>query len=760
MTTTEQKQKQEMVLPSFFYAIASSESRQLISLDELQRIITLDAMTQARTEDYRKNMRISSELAHQTKVMMPGITTSVLMDGRGKELRNVVKTTQMIAVDIDKIPAEKMKEVVQKADADPHTMMRFITVSQRGLRIISRYLPIDDDEVTALELFDVIIRKAMSYYSKLLGVPADEQCVDITRMCGLAHDPTAYFHWDAEPFGLDTHDLKALYTKKANEAKYAKRASKRKRNSQKMVALGKGVPSMDEAAQHILNLLDTWGYKFESGAHNEYVLHFGKVCVRYGIDKEEAMTYAKSNFSSDYPDADSVMKSCYKHTEKLGTWHFYRKGEGFSGKPTVKVIKQWLSMRYEFHHNEVTGFHEVLSRDIINGKYHKWTRIDDNIENTIWTQMDEMGLEVSAIKLHAIINSDFSEPWDPFDEYLRSLPKWDGKTDYIDELANRVTINYCPGYHHSQEEFRYFFKKWLVSMVVAWVSPRVVSQTILIFIGRGGINKTTFFYYILPPCLRQYFINESTANYTDKDFMEAFSSKALICLDELESTFGKGLSALKSNVTKLVFSIRRPYDKYRSELLHRGALCGTSNSIQIITDEENRRYSPWFVDNIESPRETPHRLPARLCPGCSSGTRGNQSGEEPGRGMGILAHHRRHRRDEGAQRHVHGFQLHGRPDTALLQGAEIRHRPSICKVPLFIGNHGAHRRKSRPEPQHESPESERRDAATGIQEGTPRQRQRMARDREESGRNQHRGDLQSKRMRRNVPETVQSRSYG
>lgn len=68
---------------------------------------------------------------------------------------------------------------------------------------------------------------------------------------------------------------------------------------------------------------------------------------------------------------------------------------------------------------------------------------------------------------------------------------------------------------------------------------------------------------------------------------------------------GKGLSALKSNVTKLVFSIRRPYDKYRSELLHRGALCGTSNSIQIITDEENRRYSPWFVDNIESPRETP-----------------------------------------------------------------------------------------------------------------------------------------------------------
>ena len=67
MTITEQKQKQEMVLPSFFYAIASSESRQLISLDELQRIITLDAMTQARTEDYRKNMRISSCLLYTSR---------------------------------------------------------------------------------------------------------------------------------------------------------------------------------------------------------------------------------------------------------------------------------------------------------------------------------------------------------------------------------------------------------------------------------------------------------------------------------------------------------------------------------------------------------------------------------------------------------------------------------------------------------------------------------------------------------------------
>ncbi|MGO5246897.1 VapE domain-containing protein, partial [Prevotella sp. LCP21S3_D2] len=131
-------------------------------------------------------------------------------------------------------------------------------------------------------------------------------------------------------------------------------------------------------------------------------------------------------------------------------------------------------------------------------------------------------------------NSDFSEPFDPLDDYLRSLPKWKKgeDPDYIDQLADRIEVENLPDYEHTQSLFRYFFKKWLVAMVVAWVTLKVVNQMILIFVGKGGIFKTTFFHMLLPPQLRQYFLNDSTGAYTDKDFMEAFSSKALLCLDE------------------------------------------------------------------------------------------------------------------------------------------------------------------------------------------------------------------------------------
>lgn len=456
-----------------------------------------------------------------------------------------------------------------------------------------------------MELFDVVVRKAMDYFSILLGVPADEKCCDITRMCGLAHDPTAYFCWNSKPFELESKDIKRLYFKKSMAEKYERRSSRRRKPSQKMVSLAKHIPTIDEAAPAIEKLLETWGKAFEPSRHNDYVYNFGLTCLKYDIDQKEATDYADQHFSAQYPKTVSVMNQAYKHQEQRGTWQFMRKGESYGKKPSMKMLKQWLSMRYEFHRNEVTGYYEVCSRDVLKGKFHHWTRMDDNIENSLWIEMEEDGLQTQQPRLHSLINSDFSEKYNPLLDYLTALPAWDGKTDYIQMLADRIHIANTDGAHHTQEDFRYFFKKWFVAMVVTWVTDTVVGQTILIFVGKGGLFKTTFFDKLLPKILHDYFINESTASYTDKDFMEAMASKALMCLDEFETAFGKNLSAFKSCVTKLFFSIRRPYDKYRTELPHRAAMCGTSNSVQIISEEENRRYSPWLIESIDSPIDHP-----------------------------------------------------------------------------------------------------------------------------------------------------------
>ena len=211
--------------------------------------------------------------------------------------------------------------------------------------------------MTILELFDLMIHKAMDYYTQLLGVKPDKACTDITRCAGLAYDPNAIFHPDAHGFFLESADYKKLYTKKANEAKYSKRNTHRKPKASATADSNNGnpkAPTIDEALPHILSLLEQWGYKFEPGSHNDFVLNFGKLCNLYGIDRDAALQHADMEYGSLYKDTHKVMEWCYSKTDKFGSWRFYRDGEKESHRPSINGIQQWLTTRYEFHHNMVT----------------------------------------------------------------------------------------------------------------------------------------------------------------------------------------------------------------------------------------------------------------------------------------------------------------------------------------------------------------------------------------------------------------------
>lgn len=607
MKESESQNLSEIVMPSLFKSLKAKTSSPLLSWTELARYITCDSSLKGLTDSYRQRLTISKDFANQVKWMSPAISIAVQFKSNGRMLEDVSKETGYLMLDIDELSPEQVEEKFSKAIKAAYTQVCYRTISGHGLRIFMKYERPKNCELSMVDLYNVMLHKAIVFYELSLDVKVDRQCSDFTRLSGLAHDPKAYFNWTSIPLTLSEEDMldAEKHAKKPRSRKLGTRKSPSGSSKQKKQAIPEGVPTLQEAETHILQLLDSWGCAFESGNHNRYMVEFANACLKYGIAYDEICQYANEHFCQDYPEALSVVKSCYKHTERMGIWHFYREGETMPYHPTVKRIKQWLSCHYEFQRNLVTGGYEVKSRQIENAKFLKWKELDEDDFHSIWAAMDEAGIHISVKKLSDIVQSDFSARFDPFKSYLESLSPWDGETDYIAELANRVTIEDRPGYHHTQAKFVYYFRKWFVGMVVGWIQPQVVNQTVLIFVGKGGIYKTSFFAHLLPPILRQYFLNESTYNYTDKDTQESYSSKALICIDEYEAAYGKNSSALKSNVTKQRFSIRRPYDKFRSELVHRSALSATSNSIQIIADEENRRFSPWIVTKIISPIEHP-----------------------------------------------------------------------------------------------------------------------------------------------------------
>lgn len=311
-------------------------------------------------------------------------------------------------------------------------------------------------------------------------------------------------------------------------------------------------------------------------------------------------------YGSQYDGIKSIVDWMYKHPANFGCWHLYAPGERYKRTPDVKDVRQWLSTRLELRRNTITDKTEMRGLDIQNTSYFRWTIVDDPIENSIFSWMDLDGLKIPINLLDIVLNSDFVRRYNPLTEFLESLPEWkEGDPDYIGELSRRMVVKNYPTHFHTQQEFTEMFRKWIVGMVACWVSPRVVNEMVLILVGKGGLYKTSFFQYLLPPELRQYYTNDSTADYNNKDFLELCASKALICLDEFETPMGKNLSAFKSIVTKPTITLRRPYARYSSQLLHNASLCGTSNNIHIISEQETRRYLVWEVERIQSPRETP-----------------------------------------------------------------------------------------------------------------------------------------------------------
>lgn len=273
---------------------------------------------------------------------------------------------------------------------------------------------------------------------------------------------------------------------------------------------------------------------------------------------------------------------------------------------STKNVMQWLETNYDFRHNTITNKLQLRGHYVGKTKYYRWTDVEDSIMNSIFLRMEKDGIRTSTKRLNIIVNSEFSVDYNPMEDYLKDLPPWhEGDPDYIAELARKVTVMDCPDNYHTEEEFVEIFKKWFVGMIVEWTTSHTANQAILIFVGKGGIFKTTFFERLLPPSLREYFANDSAGDYKSKEFLELIASKGLVLLDEFGVPHGKNLNSLKSSITKMAVTYRIPYHMYSCQLKRNASFCATSNNVHIIPEDESRRYMTWHIQKIENPYTHP-----------------------------------------------------------------------------------------------------------------------------------------------------------
>ena len=298
---------------------------------------------------------------------------------------------------------------------------------------------------------------------------------------------------------------------------------------------------------------------------------------------------------------------------------------------TVEDIQNFLMDRIYLRHNVVTGRVEGLdptrtqtptpfpsrtggaieySQEIEvtglpsrSGGAGGWVPLSDRIVNSLWAEMSAGEKQVRVQDMYRVIESDFVPEFHPFQYYLEHLPPWDGQSDYILEMSVSVNVR---GDVQEQLLFAGYLKKWLVGMVAGWIDPQVVNNVILVLIGEQGSYKTTWFNYLLPPELRQYFYTKTNSNKMGRDDLLTLAQYGLVCCEELDTMRPSELNQLKAAVTMPSIDERAAYAHYHEHRKHIASFCGTGNNVQFLTDPTgNRRWLPFEVVSIESPREHP-----------------------------------------------------------------------------------------------------------------------------------------------------------
>ena len=288
---------------------------------------------------------------------------------------------------------------------------------------------------------------------------------------------------------------------------------------------------------------------------------------------------------------------------------------------TVEDIQNFLMDRILLRHNVITGRVEVPTPDPSrtggeieslqgtvrtglpsrSGGAWGWVPISDRIVNSLWSELSATKV-VRAQDIYRVIESDFVPDYHPFRFYLDNLPPWDG-LNYIMELSVSVSVR---GEVQEQMLFAQYLKKWLVGMVAGWIDPQVVNNVILVLIGEQGSYKTTWFNHLLPPELRQYFYTKTNSNKMGRDDLLTLAQYGLVCCEELDTMRPSELNQLKAAVTMPSIDERAAYAHYHEHRKHIASFCGTGNNVQFLSDPTgNRRWLPFEIESIESPREHP-----------------------------------------------------------------------------------------------------------------------------------------------------------
>ena len=245
----------------------------------------------------------------------------------------------------------------------------------------------------------------------------------------------------------------------------------------------------------------------------------------------------------------------------------------------IRFNRQFLSRHYDLRYNilkRTTEYRRKASADA-------WQPVTDRVLNRMTVEQLLEGGSSWSYGMKLLIESDFVEDYNPVIDFLDTCPQWDGH-DHIGDLARRVPTDY--------KEWPQLFRRWLLAMVAQarGLSRDHGNALVPLLIGPQGTHKSTFCRLLLPPPLRDYYMDDIKVDNAEQ-VERVLGRMWLVNIDEYNAKTVREQAKIKRLLTEKDVQVRRMRSDQYLLTQRLASFIATTNERQPLTDTTgNRRY--------------------------------------------------------------------------------------------------------------------------------------------------------------------------
>ena len=540
---------------------------------------------------------------------LPRICFSAEYENR-KTVRKMNAYNGLVVMEVNNLADYDEAIAVRNAAARlPYTLMAFLGLSGRSVKIVCRGEPYPDqgplptDEAQIRHFHFLIYNKVRKALNAELDVTVEKLEPRLDRIVYMSADPEIVYHPDAIPFYADS--LPAQESSVTPAPAHSSHPSPSDRDLAPDL-----LPGRSEKQTFQLNYFyivnHVLGFYFDLPDEErvaQLLLQIATGCLQEGIPMAiaQGLTLHHPIFNGDTLLVKKTFESVYA-IDNLEKYRKRHKVKPLKSVPedTILMMKTdiFLNSNFEMRKNVMTGVAQYRDKASYSFDFQD---LDDEARNEMTIRAKEMGLKSWDKDIARFIDSPRIEKYDPVNDYLDHLPRWDGR-DRVSELAARV--------HCDSEHWHRFFHTWMLGMVAHWKGLTNLTGNALVplLIGRQGCGKTSFCRILLPRELRDYY-NDRINFKNETDLNLGLTSFALINIDEFDKTTARQQILLKYLLSTADVKFRPPYGKAYKQYRRYASFIGTTNQPKPLVDPTgSRRFiCVNVIDDIDFTDNVDHR---------------------------------------------------------------------------------------------------------------------------------------------------------